>query len=281
MPIRTSDLIGNSEQNGEVAAMRRDFMYETNISNQENIAVGAIHELPAEETRRGQRGITGLETAIILIAFVVVASVFAFTILSSGVFAAERAKESIHAGLRDTRSSITPKGTARAFTGVDAANTKSIFKVSFTVANAVSGQPVDLTPPYTADGSSTDPDLSVGAEYVTVISYSDENQYMPDVPWTVTFVGFSNGDNLLEQGETAEITVWLMDRNNGTSITSSSSISLMDGTSGGGGEGGISSTASLLVKNRSFSIEMKPPRGAIISVDRTTPPSLKTVMQLR
>ena len=32
---------------------------------------------------RSERGITGLETAIILIAFVVVASVFAFTILST------------------------------------------------------------------------------------------------------------------------------------------------------------------------------------------------------
>jgi flagellin-like protein len=32
-----------------------------------------------------QRGITGLETAIILIAFVVVASVFAFTVLSTGI----------------------------------------------------------------------------------------------------------------------------------------------------------------------------------------------------
>ena len=36
-----------------------------------------------------ERGITGLETAIILIAFVVVASVFAFTVLSTGVFLAE------------------------------------------------------------------------------------------------------------------------------------------------------------------------------------------------
>ena len=33
-----------------------------------------------------QRGITGLETAIILIAFVVVASVFAYTVLSAGIF---------------------------------------------------------------------------------------------------------------------------------------------------------------------------------------------------
>ncbi|NQW17884.1 MAG: hypothetical protein HQ478_10415 [Chloroflexi bacterium] len=264
-----------------MAAMRRDSMYDTNVSNQENTNVEAIHELPSQEMLRGQRGITGLETAIILIAFVVVASVFAFTILSSGVFAAERAKESIHAGLRDTRSSITSRGTTRAFTGYDASNTAAVYKVSFAVANAVSGQPVDLTPPYTADGTSTDPDISTGAEYVTVVSYSDETQYMPDVPWTITFVGSNNGDNLLEQGETAEITVWLMDRDTGTTVTSSSSVAIMDGTSNGGGTGGVGSTATLLVKNRSFSIEMKPPRGAIISVDRTTPASLKTVMQLR
>ena len=39
--------------------------------------------------KRDQRGITGLETAIILIAFVVVASVFAYTVLSAGVLSAD------------------------------------------------------------------------------------------------------------------------------------------------------------------------------------------------
>jgi flagellin FlaB len=48
-----------------------------------------------------EKGVTGLETAIILIAFVVVASVFAFTVLSTGIFSAERGKETIHAGLRE------------------------------------------------------------------------------------------------------------------------------------------------------------------------------------
>jgi len=52
-----------------------------------------------------ERGVTGLETAIILIAFVVVASVFAFTVLSTGIFSAERGKETIHAGLKGARSS--------------------------------------------------------------------------------------------------------------------------------------------------------------------------------
>jgi flagellin FlaB len=55
--------------------------------------------------------VTGLETAIILIAFVVVASVFAFTVLSTGIFSAERGKETIHAGLRGARSSLELKGS--------------------------------------------------------------------------------------------------------------------------------------------------------------------------
>ena len=58
-----------------------------------------------------QRGVTGLETAIILIAFVVVASVFAFTVLSTGIFSAERGKETIHAGLKESRSTIEVKGS--------------------------------------------------------------------------------------------------------------------------------------------------------------------------
>ena len=58
-----------------------------------------------------QRGVTGLETAIILIAFVVVASVFAFTVLSTGIFSAERGKETIYAGLKEARSTIELKGS--------------------------------------------------------------------------------------------------------------------------------------------------------------------------
>ena len=42
---------------------------------------------------RNERGITGLETAIVLIAFVVVFSVFAFAALSSGLFSTESGAE--------------------------------------------------------------------------------------------------------------------------------------------------------------------------------------------
>ena len=44
---------------------------------------------------RNEHGITGLETAIVLIAFVVVAAVFAFVVLSTGLFSSERSKETV------------------------------------------------------------------------------------------------------------------------------------------------------------------------------------------
>ena len=67
--------------------------------------------VPAYGPLRDQRGVTGLETAIILIAFVVVASVFAFTVLSTGIFSAERGKETVFAGLQEARGTIEPKGS--------------------------------------------------------------------------------------------------------------------------------------------------------------------------
>ena len=56
------------------------------------------------------RGITGLETAIILIAFVVVAAVFAFTVMTTGLFSTEKAKTTAQAGIAEASSTFAPKG---------------------------------------------------------------------------------------------------------------------------------------------------------------------------
>ena len=52
--------------------------------------------------RSDQRGITGLETAIVLIAFVVVSSVFAFAPLSTGLFSSDKSKPESTEGHRWT-----------------------------------------------------------------------------------------------------------------------------------------------------------------------------------
>lgn len=67
-------------------------------------------ETPTAIAQR-QRGVTGLETAIILMAFVVVASIYAFTVLSTGIFSADMGKKTIQAGLGETSDPVKVEGS--------------------------------------------------------------------------------------------------------------------------------------------------------------------------
>ncbi len=236
-------------------------------------------------TPNREKGITGLETAIILIAFVVVASVFAFTVLSTGIFASERSKETVFAGLEEAKSSIEPRGSVIAFKGrIDTTSaTDTIYKLSFVVANAIAGEPVDLTPPYDTNGAGSDPDIVSGAEYRTVISYIDQNQYLSDVPWTVSWVGNNNSDNLLEEGEKAEITVWLLRRDivaQATDPTASNGVDYYAAADVNGSRG-LLSTDKFITTNDQFTVEMKPESGAVLTIQRWAPSRLDTVMDLK
>ena len=232
----------------------------------------------------GQRGITGLETAIILIAFVVVASVFAFTVLSTGIFSSERSKETVFAGLDEVRSSLEPRGSVIAYKGQFAGGTDSIFKVVFIVSNAVQGEAINLTAPYDLDGGGVnDPDSVSGAQYRMIISYADDDQYLNDLPWSVTFPGYDNNDTLLDPGEKAEITVWLADRVTGVpNATDAGGIDIMDGNDNpDGGTGGFASTSTAPGVNDKWTIELKPESGATLNIERTLPGRLDTIMDLR
>ncbi len=55
---------------------------------------------------KNKKGMTGIETAIILIAFVIAASVFAFAVLNMGLISTQRAQEAVGAGLAQASSSL-------------------------------------------------------------------------------------------------------------------------------------------------------------------------------
>ena len=133
---------------------------------------------------RGNRGITGLETAIVLIAFVVVSSVFAFAALSTGLFSSDRSKETINAGLKEASGTLEVRGSIIAKASGDAVD-----GVIIQVANAAGGGAVDLTP-----GE-------------TIISYTDADQSVTLVSgdFTVTGLGGADSDKLVEPGEMYEI----------------------------------------------------------------------------
>ena len=141
-----------------------------------------------------QRGITGLETAIVLIAFVVVSSVFAFAALSTGLFSSDKSKETIRAGLSEARGTLEMRGSVIGYAGTTG-SAGTLSTMTFQVANAAGGEAIDLTP-----GE-------------TIIKYQDVAQSRTfidgtgDYAFTITGLGNADSDNLVEPGELYEISI--------------------------------------------------------------------------
>jgi archaeal flagellin FlaB len=146
-----------------------------------------------KDLHRGQKGITGLETAIILIAFVTVASVLAYSVLSAGIFSSEKGKAAVYKGLDQASSSMELRGSVLALS----ANGTLVDTVQFTLSSVLQDDSVDMTIP---------PNNGV------VINYTDsDGMNVQDVQtWTATLVGAERGvATMLEANESMTIEVTL------------------------------------------------------------------------
>ena len=85
---------------------------------------------------------------------------------------------------------------------------------------------------------------------MVVISYPDQTQRVEDLVFTVTALGKDDGDALLEPGEKFEVTV---------------DLTAVDGD---------------ITTYTTFSIEVKPPKGSVLTIERTTPGVIDDVMIL-
>ena len=185
--------------------------------------------------RNSQGGITGLETAIVLIAFVVVSSVFAFAALSTGMFSSDKARETITEGLAQTRASIQLKGSVigeAQTTGI----TANITTITFHVTQSAGGADIDLTPG------------------TTVIKYTDEVQaklFGSTTGFTVTGIGGADADNLLERNEVYKIE--MINLHTGLHDTDDDTLKTALGV------------------NKTFTLEIIPTKGAVLHIERTTP----------
>jgi flagellin FlaB len=192
--------------------------------------VQLLRQLLAKMKTRMEEGITGLETAIVLIAFVVVAAVFAFVVLSTGLFSSERGKEAVYAGLAKTR------GTMELSSNVIAnSNGTNVTTVEFDVVLAAGGGPVNLDP--------------AAATNRTVISYIDSLQVINDIPYVATVLT-GNANAMLEPGELIRISI------------------------------DLATAGATVGANEVFTLEVKPPTGSYMVLQRTTPPAFLTVNNL-
>ena len=169
-----------------------------------------------------RRGITGLETAIVLIAFVVVSSTFAFAALSTGLFSADKSKETINAGLREATGTMQLVGHVYMKEG----SANVVDEIYFQVSNAAGSGEINMT---------------VGT---LIAKYTDKNQskFYSAAPLSVVSVS-GDGDNLLEPNEIMEVRFTGMEADLSTDL-------------------GV---------NTIFTIELIPPEGASVIIERTTP----------
>ena len=190
---------------------------------------------------REQSGVIGIEAAIVVIALVTVASVFAASALSAGIFFTGMAQEAVEnsvggLGVMEIRGSVVLTASTTGSSGV-------VSDITFQLADVAGGHSIDLSP-----GK-------------IIIKYTDANQsknFDSSAGFSVTRVGSSDPANLLEPDELFEITMTGLD-------------------STGSGKNQLTNT---LGADTTFTLEVVPPQGSVLTITRTTATYLDSTMWL-
>ncbi len=196
---------------------------------------------------KDDRGFTGLEAAIILIAFVTVAAVFSYVILGAGFFATQKGQETVHTGVKQATSSMELIGSVVA--RGDTINNK-ITNVTFTLQLAAGGQPIDLNKtvitvvvPKTGKMG----EFRYNKSTTSAADAANASGGYYGVYWVYSLQG-NSPDDYLEEYEKAEIQVDLSNFN--------------------------------ITPNTDFIVEIKPPVGASYPMELKAPPTIDNVMVL-
>ena len=262
-----------------------------------------------------QRGITGLETAIVLIAFVVVAAVFAFAVITTGLFSSEKAADSAKAGLGEASTTLTPKGAviARANPTLNSLSTVK-FKMTNSGSDAVGLDPASTLLTYSDTGN-----------LVTLTRSTTPTGVGETSAWWYSEWKLGTG-NSLDSGEVVEITVGFFTTTDSTTVssgTTNANSTTLNVVAGGvftvndiiyveeeqmtvtaivvnaltvtRGDNGTTATAhadALVVSildanqamivgiNEPFKVELIPSKGAPFTVTRTSPVEITAIMDL-
>lgn len=234
------------------------------------------------------KAFTGLEAAIVLIAFVVVAATFSYTILGAGFFTTQKSQEVVHNSIEKASSSPVLDGDVIVRSGK---NDGGIDKVYFYITNSAGGSPIDIEKsiitytdkdefktyeyygdelegkvyyePYmnfsTYNYGATDAGITLRKVYYLDEDGNTTDKKAPnvDIHWAIVPIT-GNYDYILESGETFKI------------IFSNSLDTCPDLTIDKNSDLGTNFAGT----DEQFKIEFKPPSGAPLVITRTTPSSL-------
>jgi len=181
--------------------------------------------------RTQRRGLTGLETAIILIAFVIVASAFAFTVLNIGFQSTQKSQEVIAAGIEEASSVMEIDGAV-----IAKSDGTTLHNVSFVIKLSAGKSPVDLS------------------QDKLVITWTSKNKHEDNIydgtKASVQAIFADDTDMYLRYGDKYKVFI------------------------------DVQQIGDDLGANDEFKIELKPPKGAVLTLARRLPPALDPVMFL-
>ncbi|WP_440947570.1 archaellin/type IV pilin N-terminal domain-containing protein [Methanosarcina sp. T3] len=178
---------------------------------------------------KNEKGFTGLEAAIVLIAFVVVAAVFSYVMLGAGFYTTQKSQEVVHTGVQQASSSLAPSGDVIVKGGAS-----GVDEIIFYITSTAGGSAVDLDK--------------------TIVTYTDVNDSITmekdDGIWDY-LASIDNGgaNNLIESNEKYKITI---------DLTAATALNDQP------------------VANEEIKIQVKPPEGAVLTLQRTMPASISS-----
>lgn len=183
---------------------------------------------------RNEEGFTGLEAAIVLIAFVVVAAVFSYVMLGAGFFATGEAQRTVHTGVGQATSNLEVSGPV-VVQAEDTDSPSKLGNISFLLQLAAGGAPVDMKK-VTFTVST--------ADNMTIFTYDDVSKewYLDGVEQNETSTPPKN--DILDKFEMVKITI--------------------NSTSG-------APSLPAIGPNDRFTVEVKPDIGAALPISRTAP----------
>jgi len=191
---------------------------------------------------------TGLEAAIVLIAFVVVAAVFSYVVLGAGFFTTQTAQATVHTGVAQASSSLEVVGNVMGI--ATAATPVRLSYINVSVATTAGGTAMDLTQmviSYTDNNGGRNPSVGNNTDYNSctgVMTDATEANMKWCIAQKLNDLNGASPNNLLEPNE-----IWVL------------SI-------------GMPPTATA---NTKITVNLQPAVGAVLPISRTLPGGLNKV----
>jgi flagellin FlaB len=207
---------------------------------------------------RNKKAISGLETAIVLIAFVIVASAFAYAVLNMGFLATQKSQQVVLGGLGAASSALVVDGPVYGYS-TDPGPTGNMTSIIFWLKTASQAGSIDLN------------------VNKTTIGFENPRGVWPNIYNTGGgTLSYTVGGTTYSVTEAATTIVWEV--GSGFQLMPGQKVRLtIDLTTMSTGS---NTAAGEIMKNEEFKIVVKPPVGSVLEIDRIAPAAVQTVNDL-